>query len=170
MSNNTSHSSHSPYRVVKKVFEQVWSDFYAWSPPCNLPLDITKVTASLEDNPAYHVFKKTSRVARHTPTTALRPAVLHEQRLLENLAGKSVRSVMVARSSYALTNTTSAIPRYPFCMPIRANIATEEEQWLPFLPILDDDTEFSEQEYERLFNHKIQAAVPGRDPAGESIS
>lgn len=168
------------YRRVKSVFEQTWRDYYEWSAPATLPLDLAKITNSLAQDPSFLIFQQneaenwqleaTTDDDFPTQVTDTHTQLVQSSRGTKHSTKPSNLSASTGSSILFLASART-IPRYAFCLPIPRSVVVPDESRLPFIPILSDDidVDFPIAEYQSLYGGRVAASEVGRDPSGEPI-
>jgi hypothetical protein len=162
------------YKTVRAIFEQTWSDYYAWAPPANLSLAMTNIVAS-DDNeyedPSLAFFKHLDKYtssplggSSHTADYLERTTTLP---FVQRIKTTTRSTVPAALGTFALDTKVETIPQYSFVIPTFANIATPENHKCAFIPILSDDGSFDDTEYLKTFEGRRIINDVARDATGE---
>ena len=169
----SSESESDAYKIARSVFEQTWSDYYAWNPPFHLPLAMTNIVVSEDDeseDPSLAFFKHLDDITSTTldhPSHNAELARSPREPFVQRVKTTTRFNIQAALGTFALEAKIELLPQYSFVNPTVENIVVPEAHKCPFIPILSDDAPFDEAEYLREFDGKRTISDMGRDATGE---
>jgi hypothetical protein len=155
------HSAHAVYVEVRRILHQVYDAFYQARPSGSLPLQ----TSTLSDEKDLMRDLCDEFIVYEGDWTEP-PSIASTYTISQAIVSRHTRKVYTEYRVGKVSPRLAPPPEYGFCVRLVEAECTPEQIALAHYPCFDNDADFDENEYGKLFSREA-AQEAGRDSDGE---